>query len=145
VSGFLLDTNVISRFAPGKPEPSEGFHDWMVAEGAADRLFIGAISIAEIERGIRKLRRKGGLERAARLSGWLDGIMLTFEDRILAFDARAAKIAGEMADDAEAHGHPPDLADVMIAATAKASAMTVVTDNIRHFETLGIPVRRPPE
>ena len=71
--------------------------------------------------------------------------MLTFEDRILAFDAGAARIAGEMADDAEARGHPADLADVMIAATAQANGVTVVTDNIRHFEPLDILLQRPPE
>lgn len=145
MNGFLLDTNVISKFAPGKTDRSAGLESWMIAEGAAGRLFIAAITIAEIERGIRKLRRKGGGERAARLSAWLDGITITFEDRIVAFDTQAAKIAGALADDAEAHGHPPDLADVLIAATAKANDLTVITDNLRHFEPLDVLVERPPE
>lgn len=145
MSGYLLDTNVISRFAPGRHEPSAALRDWMIAEGAAGRLYIAAITIAEIERGIRKLHRKGGQERAARLADWLNGIGSTFEDRILPFDAAAAQIAGAMADDADARGKPQDLADVMIAATAKAHGLTVVTDNIRHFEPLDVSVQRPQE
>ncbi|MBW6421135.1 type II toxin-antitoxin system VapC family toxin [Rhizobium sp. XQZ8] len=145
MSGYLLDTNVISRLAPGRYEPSTALRDWIITEGAAGRLYIAAITIAEIERGIRKLDRKGGQERAAKLADWLDGIGSTFKDRILPFDADAARIAGEMADDADASGTPQDLADVMIAATAKAHGLTVVTNNIRHFEPLDVSVQRPPE
>ena len=144
MNGYLLDTNVVSRFAPGRPEAPDGLRLWMHREGEADRLFIASMTVAEISRGVRQLRHRGASARADALAVWFDGIVAMFEDRILGMDLRASLLVGELEADVAAKGFAPGLADVIIAATAKAHDLIVVTGNIRHFEPFGISVQLPP-
>lgn len=58
-------------------------------------------------------------------------------------DAVVARIAGALEDEAESKGRSPGLSDIIIAATARAYGLTVVTENIRHFEPLDVPVDLP--
>jgi predicted nucleic acid-binding protein len=144
VTGYLLDTNIISKFAPDKAEPSKAVKEWFHEQGEARTLYLSALSIAEIERGLRSLHRRGGIERAKRLSAWLDAIMSAFDDRILNMDPIVARIAGAMEDEAESKGRYPGLGDVVIiAATARAYGLTVITENIRHFQPLDVSVELP--
>lgn len=143
MSGYLLDTNVISKFAPDRPLPAEELKAWMREQGAADMLYLSAMTLAEIEKGIRSLQRRGSADKAGRLRRWLEGIISSFDDRILPMDIAVALAAGDIEDEAAAQGRHPGLGDVIIAATAKSRGLTVVTENIRHFEPLGGPVERP--
>lgn len=145
MSGYLLDTDVISKFAPDKPAPPIALTAWMREQGAADRLFLSTMTIAEIEKGIGNLDRRGARERSSRLRQWVEGVVSTFDDRILPMDIPVARIAGQIDDDATARGRHPGLGDVIIAATAKAHGLTVVTENIRHFEPLNVVVELPVE
>ncbi len=101
------------------------------------------MTIAEIERGMRQLHRSGGVERARRLNAWLDGVTDSFGERILGMDSIVARIAGAMDDMARSKGHSPGLADIIIAATAQAYDLTVVTENLKHFLPLGIRAEFP--
>ncbi|WP_075292348.1 type II toxin-antitoxin system VapC family toxin [Pararhizobium arenae] len=143
MSGYLLDTSALSRFAPGRPDVSPELRHWVREKGASDLLFVSAMTIAEIEKGIRKLERQGANARTERLRQWLEGILSTFEDRILPMDTVVALQVGTIEDDAAGRGRSPGLADVIIAATARVHGHTVVTDNIRHFEKLGVAFERP--
>lgn len=134
--GYLLDTCVLSAMAPVKPPAEDGFTDWLHRH--SDRLFLSAITIAEIEQGIAKLRRAGGGARAARLSQWLDALLAHGAERVLAFDARVARIAGGLADEAIASGRHPGFPDVAIAATARAHGLVVATRNGKHFSALRV-------
>jgi toxin FitB len=40
-------------------------------------------------------------------------------------------------------GHAPGAADAMIAGTARRHDLTVITKNLKHFQTFGIPVLTP--
>lgn len=143
MSGYLLDTNIISKFAPDRPPPSRQVRAWFHEQGDADALFLSVITISEIEKGMRSLHRRGGIARAQRLSAWLDLLSDSFGDRILAMDAVVARIAGALEDEAESKGRNPGLSDIVIAATARAYGLTVVTENVRHFEPLDVPVDLP--
>jgi predicted nucleic acid-binding protein len=143
VTGYLLDANILSKFAPDRRPPSAAARAWLREQGEADALFLSAITIAEAEKGMRSLHRRGGIERARRLSAWLDAVADRFADRILAVDAVVARIAGALEDDAESRGRSPGLADIIIAATARAYDLTVVTENVRHFEPLDVRVELP--
>ena len=68
-NGFLLDTNIISKFSPDQKEkPSETLQAWFRQQGEADALYMSAMTVAEIEKGMRNLQRRGGGERAKRLN-----------------------------------------------------------------------------
>jgi toxin FitB len=106
-------------------------------------LFLSAITVAEIEDGISKLRREGATRKSADLTAWLDTVLHLYSDRILAFDAATARIAGGLSDRARGLGHAPGLADIIIAATARHRGLTILSRNLRHLEPLGVAVVDP--
>ena len=139
--GYLLDTSVLSAFAPDKPPLPPDFAEWL--RRRSNQLFIPCIAIAELEQGIRKLRRGGGSARAGRLSDWLDGLVEQFADRLLPLDTATCRIAGQIADQAVAAGKHPGFPDVAIAALAQQARLVVLTCNVRHFVPLGIVCADP--
>jgi predicted nucleic acid-binding protein len=141
VTGWLLDTNVLSAFAPGKPAVAPKFIAWF--NERTDELFLSAITAAEIEAGIAKLRRTGSGQRAERLQNWFEGILGFYADRVLPFDLGAARIAGVLSDAAQADGRHPGFADVAIAAIAKSRELVILTLNLRHFAPLGVGTFNP--
>jgi predicted nucleic acid-binding protein len=138
VSGFLVDTSVLSGFAPDRPPVPLPLQLWIAEQGGKGVLFTSSIVVLKIRRGIAKLRRVGGGVRADRLEDWLASMLADFEEKTLAVDSRVASLAGDIEDAAIAHGRSPGLADVLIAATARAHNLTVLTSNVRHFEVLGV-------
>lgn len=137
MSGYLVDTSILSALAPGRADRlPDDLAAWFVQNG--DRLFLSSMSIAEIEKGIAKLRRLGSLKRAEDLGEWLNEIEATYDAKVLPFDRASARLAGQMDDDATARGLHPGLADIIIAATAKARDLAVLTANEKHFEPLGV-------
>jgi predicted nucleic acid-binding protein len=48
-----------------------------------------------------------------------------------------------LADRARGQGHAPGFGDIIIAATAQAHGLTILSRNIRHFALLNVPVRDP--
>ena len=132
--GYLLDTSVLSAFAPDKPIPPPEFAAWLRAH--SDHLFVPCITIAELEQGICKLRRAGGVARADRLTDWLDGLIKHYADRILPLDTAVCRLAGQIADEAIATGCHPGFPDVAIAALAQQAGLIVLTRNVQHFMAL---------
>lgn len=141
MTGWLLDTDVLSAFAPGKSAVARETAAWF--EARSERLFVSAISAAEILAGIAKLRRSGSGRRAEALRDWFEQIVELYGDRILPFDLRTARLAATIGDEAQARGRHPGFADVAIAATAKSNDLTVLTLNRRHFELLGVAASNP--
>jgi predicted nucleic acid-binding protein len=142
---YLVDTNVISAAAPARPVPPS-LIEWMNTHSAA--LFLSVVTVAEIEDGIAKLRREGATRKSADLAAWLETIRHLYGDRVLAFDAAAARIAGMMSDRARGLGQAPGFADIIIAATAQQHGLTILSRNLRHFEPFGVnavdPFKRLP-
>jgi hypothetical protein len=54
-----------------------------------------------------------------------------------------ARVVGALEDEAKSKGHHPGLGDLIIAGTARAYGLTVITDNLRHFEPLNVAPRSP--
>lgn len=141
-SVYVFDTSVVSMLAPDRP-PRVDFANWIRERERF--LYLSAITVAEIEQGIHKLRRAGGIERAERLTVWLDALLQTFDDRVLVVDSRVARAAGAMSDAAAASGRHPGLADVLIAATARMHDALLLTRNGKHFDAFGIDHADPLE
>jgi predicted nucleic acid-binding protein len=141
VSGWLLDTDVLSAFAPGRPSIPLATAAWF--DDRTDALYLSAITAAEIEAGIAKLFRTGAMRRADALRAWFDRILALYPDRVVPFDLAAARIAGVLGDAAKAGGRYPGFADIAIAAIARAHELVVITLNRRHFDPLGVEVLNP--
>jgi toxin FitB len=137
---YLVDTDVISAGAPSRLAPPE-FVIWMEAHSAL--LFLSAVTVAEIEDGVAKLRREGATRKSESLAAWLETVLHLYGDRILSFDAPTARIAGALSDRARGQGQAPGLGDIIIAATAQRQSLTLLSRNIRHFEPLGVSVLDP--
>lgn len=96
-------------------------------------LYVTAMTISEIERGVIAKERSDG-RQGEMLRRWFDSRVLpAFAGRVLPFDLAAARILATY--------RVPDRApmdDALIGAVAQAAGMVVVTRNIRHFEPLGV-------
>jgi toxin FitB len=142
VTGWLLDTDVLGAFAPGKRPLAPQAVAWFNEH--SDELFLSAITAAEIEAGIAKLlRRTGRKRRADELRDWFERILSFYAARVLPFDLAAARIAGALGDAAQAREQHPGFADVAIAAIAKSRDLVILTLNLRHFDPLDVDTLNP--
>ena len=134
---ILLDTNVVSEAI--KPESHPSVRAWLDAQ-VAETLFLPSITIAELLFGIGALpdgRRKTML--AARIDGVLD----TFDGRILPFDMAAAQHYAGLAVRARGHGRGFPTPDGYIAAIAAAHGFAVASRDTSAFLAVGLPVINP--
>lgn len=134
----LLDTNVVSelrKVRTGKADPNVA--RWAENVLAAD-LFISAITVQELEIGVRLVERRDSAQGAV-LRDWLDHqVWPAFAGRILPVDVPVALCSAQM--------HIPDprpIRDCLIAATAKVHHMTVVTRNTADFAASGVALLNP--
>ena len=143
MSGFLLDTNVVSMLAPSRTEASARFLQWLARVDADGNVFLSAITVHEIERGIALLEHKRATAKAAKLRVWLAGLVSAYGDKILALDAAAATLSGRLEAKAISTGADPGMADATIAGIAKAHDLVIVTTNAKHFRPFGVAILSP--
>ena len=126
MSGYLLDTNVLSEVIKKRPEPSVLAR---LREIPPDSVFTSVVCVTELRYGAR--RRPGAQvlwERIAR--------EVLSRVRVLPFGEPEALRAGDLLADLEVAGQPIGIEDVLIGATALAGSLTVATRNVRHFRRL---------
>jgi predicted nucleic acid-binding protein len=137
VSGFLLDTNVISELVRPKAEPK--VRAW-VASTDESLLYLSVLTFGEIRKGIVALQNAS---RRVELEAWLDGdLTLRFSNRILAIDQAVADRWGRLAAQAGAKSPLPAI-DGLIAATALHYNLTLVTRNTKDVAATGVPLFDP--
>jgi predicted nucleic acid-binding protein len=145
LSGFLLDTNVISMLSPAQAKASARFLDWLERVDSDGLVFLSVVAIHEIEKGIALLEQKGATAKAAGLKLWLAGLVAGYDDRIIQIGASTAALAGQLEAKAISAGHDPGMADATIAGIAKARNLVIVTRDTKHFLPFGIGVATPDE
>ena len=133
---YLLDTNVLSELRQGKPNQSAEVRIW-AAQQRASTLYLSAITILELEKGILLLERRTPPQGAA-LRVWLTGVGAAFAGRILPFTEQAASLCAAL--------HLPDPRserDAMIAATALEHGFIVATRNTSDFVNTRVRLVNP--
>lgn len=132
---FLLDTNVVSEIRKRRPDP--GLAGWW-EQASASRLYLSALTVGELCRGVERVRTRGDGAQAGMLSEWLAGIVGQFADRILPVDAAVAEAWGRLSP-----AGPVPVVDGLIAATAAVHDLTLVTRNTRDVERTGARLLDP--
>jgi len=139
VSGFLLDTNVLSEFKR-RGEPHPHVRNWLRATDP-DLPWASVVSFREIRKGIERFavgHRRTELEQwvARDLDQW-------FEERFLPVTKAVAARWGVLSARALDKGTPLPNLDGLIAATALEHDLTLVTRNVKDFVGLEIAIVNP--
>jgi tRNA(fMet)-specific endonuclease VapC len=120
---YLVDTNVLSELMRLKPNPN------LEARFGSEKadIFTSAICIEEIRYGAKigppgnKLWERFSTDVLPRVT-------------VLAFDEPLAIKAGDLRAEWKQQGTPAGYGDGLIASTAKAKNLILVTRNVRHFD-----------
>lgn len=138
MSGFLLDTNILSELV--RPKPDARVTSWFESTGE-EPLFLSVLTLGEIRKGISALTDG---PRQARLEAWLNhSLMPRFRDRILPVDLDIADRWGRIAGSLAAKGTGLPVIDGLMAATALHHNLTLVTRNVGDVAATGVPVFDP--
>ncbi|HEY7374522.1 MAG TPA: type II toxin-antitoxin system VapC family toxin [Polyangia bacterium] len=135
---FLLDTNIVSELRKGA-RANPNVSKWIASVDQQD-LRLSVLVVGELRQGVERIRRRD-VASAERLDRWLTKLVEAFGDRILPVDAHIAETWGRL--------NVPDplpAVDGLLAATALAHDLTMVTRNVRHVSRTGVrfvdPFRR---
>lgn len=138
MSGYLLDTNVISELIKLRPEAK--VVSWIQAT-SEDLLFLSVLTIGEICKGIDSLPRNN---KRALLESWLgNDLVLRFAGRILEVNLDIAERWGLISAQAKIAGTPLAVIDGLMAATAMHHNLTLVTRNTKDVRVAGINTMNP--
>ena len=136
---IVLDTNVISELA--KPRPEAMVVVWADAQ-PLESLYATAVTEAELLYGMNIMAEGARRETLRRALHTVFGGLLA--GRVLPFDSAAAAEYGDWAADRRRAGRPVGMADLQIAAIARArGAMAIATRNLKGFAGCGVEVINP--
>jgi predicted nucleic acid-binding protein len=134
---IILDTNVVSEAM--KAEPNAAVRTWLNLQ-AAETLYLTSVTLAELMFGIEALpagKRKNILAQA------LDGLMELFKDRVLPFDADAARHYAKLAIVARKAGRGFPIPDGYIAAIAMSRRFIVASRDTKPYLAASLTVINP--
>ena len=138
MSGFLVDTNVVSEFI--RPQPDSRVIRWLEAANP-ESLFASVVTFGEIRLGIEDLPVS---KRRAALEEWLEqGLPQWFESHLLPVTKAIADRWGQLTIKAKRKGIAITTADGLIAATALQHDLAIVTRNVKDFSATGVTIVNP--
>ena len=130
---YLIDTNIVSELR--KIRPHGAVVAWLESVADAD-LYLSAVTLGEIQVGI-ELTREQDTVKAAEIEAWANQVAATYN--VLPMDAATFRVWAKLM-----HRQSNTVyEDAMIAATAIAHKLTVVTRNTRDFERFNVPLFNP--
>lgn len=138
MTGWLLDTNILSELRRSKPERKVLA---FVTAQPLELLHVSAVTFAEIRFGIERVTDAG---RRAELNDWLaHRVRPMFEQRVLAITEDIMFKWRLLVEDGRKAGHTFSQPDLIIAATALHHGLTVVSRDVRDYQKARAPVLNP--
>jgi predicted nucleic acid-binding protein len=138
VTSWLLDTNVLSELRRPKPERKVVA---FIAAQALDRLYVSAVTLAEIRFGIELLPEVG---LRTDLAEWLSHkVRPMFEQRVLPVSEDVIFKWRVLVEEGRKAGHTYSQPDLFIAATALHHGLTVVTRDTADYAKAHVPLLNP--
>jgi predicted nucleic acid-binding protein len=138
VTGWLLDTNVLSELRRVRPSPKVVA---FIKARPLDMLYISSVTLAEIRFGIELVAEPG---RRAALNDWLTHkIRPMFERRVLPVSEDVMLKWRLLIEEGRKVGHTFSQPDLIIGATALEHGLTVVSRNTSEYEKARVPVVNP--
>lgn len=138
MTGWLLDTNVLSELRRQKP------HRKVVAFVAGqplDLLYVSSVTLAEIRFGIELVT---DATKRAGLANWLaNDVRPLFGQRVLPVSEDVLFKWRLLVEEGRKAGHTFSQPDLMIAATALLHGMTVVSRDTSEYEKAGVAFLNP--
>lgn len=135
---YLLDTCIFSELIKKQPSPS--VVQW-ISERNEMLFSVSALTFGEIRKGIDRLEDP---KRRKSLEMWLqDFVIPRFWSRIIAIDGTVALVWGELMAKFGKIGRVVPAIDSLIAASALAHNLQIVTRNVKDFERLDIKLVNP--
>lgn len=135
---YLLDTNIISESRKLGTSRIDSYAARWLAKIDVDTTFVSAMTIFELERGVRQMERRDARQGSV-LRHWFDDqIMTTYENRTLPLSGAVALICAGL--------HIPDPKserDAWIAATSIDAGLKLVSRNVADFVGMGIDLVNP--
>ncbi len=130
MSGYLIDTNVVSELTKEPPAPQviaflTRQHD----------LWLSVIVVHELEFGVQNM--PGG-QRRDRVSAFYQIFIERHTSRILPVDRAVAEHAAQLRAQARRAGRKLKLADALIAGTAIVHNLILATRNVKDFAALDV-------
>lgn len=136
--GWLLDTNILSELR--RPRPERKVIDFIVAQ-PLERLFVSAVSFAEIRFGIECI---DDTARRVELQDWLTHkVRPMFEQRVLAISEDVMLKWRLLVAEGRKAGHTFSQPDLIIAATALQYGLTIVSRDVSDYRKARVPVLNP--
>jgi predicted nucleic acid-binding protein len=138
VSGWLLDTNVLSELRRHRPEPKVTA---FIADQPVEALYVSTVVLAEIRFGIERVN---DASRRAELGNWLTHtVRPLFQDRVLEVSEDILLAWRLLVEDGRKAGHTYSQPDLIIAATARHHGLTVVSRDTSQYRRARAPVFNP--
>lgn len=138
MSGWLLDTNVLSELR--KPRCAPSVRRWVDAQ-ASSELYVSVVTFAEIRFGISQLQ---DVDRCHALNRWLEQELRPwFGERVIEIDESVMLRWRQLVELGRKAGRTYSQPDLFLAAAASFHGLCLATRNTADFKDTGVPMVNP--